>query len=201
MKRFISYLGAAVVLVYLLTPELAVTGDKMKGKNVLIDFRDTDNNEWYVVNDGVMGGVSQSSLKRTGEDTGIFAGVLSLENNGGFVSVRADIGRSDLSAFNGLEIRVRGDGRTYQLRVRIDDRFDGIAYRAYFETREGEWNTVRVPFNEFLPTFRGRILRDAPELDPSIIHQVGFLLADKKPGPFSLEIDYVRAWDDTDPKL
>jgi monofunctional biosynthetic peptidoglycan transglycosylase len=194
MNRLIAYFGAALASLFLFVPELAETGKKM---DTLIDFSDTDSVEWYVVNDGVMGGVSRSSLKRTGRGTAIFSGMLSLENNGGFASVRANVGRRDLSASTGLEIRIRGDGRTYQLRVRTDDRFDGIAYRTYFETLEGEWNTVRVPFSEFLPTFRGRILRSAPELDPSRVRQIGFLLADKKPGPFSLEIDFIRAWDRT----
>ena len=161
----------------------------------LIDFDDTDSTRWYAVNDGVMGGVSQSNIRRTGEGTGVFAGVLSLENNGGFASVRAVVGRRDLSDDAGLEIRVRGDGRTYQLRLRTDDRFDGIAYRAYFETSDGEWTTARIPFAEFVPTFRGRTLTDVPPLDTSRIHQVAFMLADKKPGSFSLEIDFVRPWE------
>ena len=78
------------------------------------------------------------------------------------------------------------------MRLRTNDGFDGIAYRAHFETLDGEWTTKRIPFDEFLPTFRGRTLRDAPPLDTSQIRQLSFMLADKKPGPFSLEIDFVR---------
>jgi monofunctional biosynthetic peptidoglycan transglycosylase len=165
-----------------------------KRKN-LIDFSDADRGEWYVVNDGVMGGVSRSDIRRTDKETGVFEGVLSLENNGGFASVRVVVGRYDLSAYAGLEIRVRGDGRTYQLRLRTDDGFDGIAYRANFETRDGEWATTRISFDQFLPTFRGRTLSDVSPLATSRIHQVSFMLADKKPGPFSLEIDFVRTWE------
>jgi len=161
----------------------------------ILDFSDADRSEWHVVNDGVMGGVSQSEIRRTDHGTGVFSGVLSLENNGGFASVRAAVGPRDLSACKGLEVRVRGDGRTYQLRLRTDDRFDGVAYRAHFETRAGEWITVRIPFGQFLPAFRGRTLVDAPPLDRSRIHQVAFMLADKKPGPFALEIDFLRAWE------
>jgi len=161
-------------------------------KNI-VDFNDADPKEWYVINDRVMGGVSSSNIRHTGRGTGVFAGVLSLENNGGFASVRIDVGRCDLSMFTGLEIRVLGDGRTYQLRLRTDDLIDGIAYRANFGTRTGEWLTTRIPFDQFLPTYRGRVLSDQPPLDTARIRQVGFLLADKTPGPFSLEIDFVRA--------
>ena len=166
----------------------------MSSPKRLIDFSDADRSEWYVINDGVMGGVSRSEVRRTDHGTGVFAGVLSLENNGGFASVRAVVGQCDLSAYTGLEIRVRGDGRTYQLRLRMDDRIDGIAYRVHFETRDREWITTRIPFDQFLPTFRGRTLIDAPQLDVGRIHQLAFMLADRKPGPFSLEIDYVRSW-------
>lgn len=163
----------------------------------LIDFSDADSARWYVVNDGVMGGVSRGDMQRTAHGTGIFAGSLSLENNGGFASVRVALEHHDLSSYAGLEIRVRGDGRTYQLRLRTDDDFDGIAYRAEFETVDGEWKTTRIPFIRFLPTFRGRTLKDHPPLDRSQVHQLAFMLADKKSGPFSLEIDFVRTWDST----
>jgi len=166
----------------------------MSNQLTIIDFTDSDKSEWSVINDGVMGGLSRSGIRRTDGNTGIFAGELSLENNGGFASVRASIGRRDLSGHAGLEIRVKGDGRTYQVRLRTNNRFDGIAYRTTFDTRDDEWMTVQIPFEEFVPTFRGRIIKDAPSLDVSQIHQVGFMLADKNPGSFALEIDFVRTW-------
>ena len=167
----------------------------MSEPSTLLDFGDDERVAWSVVNDGVMGGVSRGGIRRTDNGTGVFSGTLSLENNGGFASVRAVIGRTDLSAHAGLELRVRGDGRTYHLRLRTDDRFDGVAYRAFFTTRDGEWLTIRVPFADFEPTFRGRTLSGEPPLDTSRIHQVVFMLADKQPGPFALEIDFVRTWD------
>ena len=160
----------------------------------IIDFTDADRGEWLAVNDGVMGGVSRSDIRRTDEGTGMFAGVLSLENNGGFASVRVALPPQDLSAWEGLEVRVRGDGRTYQLRLRSDNKYDGIAYAAEFETRDDEWTTTHIPFPRFRPTFRGRTLNDVPPLDTSRIQQLAFMLADKNPGSFSLEIDFVRTW-------
>ncbi len=175
-----------------------MSGDAMSQSQNLIDFTDADRSQWYVINDGVMGGISQSVIRKTTRQTAVFAGDLSLENNGGFASVRADVGNQDLSAYSGLEIRVRGDGRTYQLRLRTNDGFDGVAYRAYFDTRDGEWLETTIPFSEFVPTFRGRTLGDQPPLDLSRIQQVAFMLSDKKPGAFSLEIDFVRCSDLSD---
>ena len=167
-------------------------GEKMSAPKNLIDFCGPDSGEWLVVNDGVMGGLSSSGIRGTGEGTGLFSGELSLENNGGFASVRCLVGLTDLSDFDGLVVRVRGDGRSYQLRLRGSDRFDGVAYRAFFDTIDGEWVMARIPFEDFLPTFRGRTLTDAPTLDVSQIAQVAFLVADKQPGSFALEIDFVR---------
>jgi len=185
-------MSRAVVLAVL---TMIISGSDGRGESMnLIDFKDGANVEWYVVNDGVMGGLSQSAIRLTDQGTGVFEGDLSLENNGGFASVRALLGSRDLSAMTGLEIRVRGDGRTYQLRLRNDGRMDGIAYRAEFATEEDRWVTVRLLFDAFLPTFRGRILDDVPALDTARIAQLSFLLADKKPGRFTLEIGHVRAW-------
>jgi len=163
----------------------------MNPPEILVDFSAEDRTEWRAVNDGVMGGLSVSTLRRTDDGTGIFSGDLSLQNNGGFASARAMLGLRDLSAFAGLEIRVRGDGRTYQLRLRTDDRFDGVAYRAEFETRDREWLTVNILFKRFLPTYRGRILTDVPALDTGRIRQLSIMLADKNAGPFSLEVDHI----------
>jgi len=166
----------------------------MGKEKTIVDFSDADLGEWVAINDGVMGGVSRSDIRYTNKGTGVFAGVLSRDNNGGFASVRAALARHDLSKWAGLEVRVRGDGRTYQLRLRSDDGFDGIAYAADFQTRDGEWTIARIPFHHFRPTFRGRTLTDVPPLETSRIQQLAFMLADKKPGPFSLEIDFVRTW-------
>ena len=168
-------------------------GETVKEPQNLVDFS-ADGPGWRVINDGVMGGLSLSGIRRSSDGTGIFAGELSLENNGGFASVRSTIGPRDLSPFYGLEIRVRGDGRFYQLRLRTDQGMDGIAYRASFGTQTGKWFTARIPFEEFLPTFRGRVVDGAPRLDVTRIHQLGFLIADKKTGTIQLEIDYVQGW-------
>lgn len=160
----------------------------------IIDFHDSTGVRWQVVNDGVMGGVSRGGIERSDRETGLFSGRLSLENNGGFASVRALIGPHDLSRFAGLEIRVRGDGRKYQLRLRTDGGFDGVAYRCEFETTADEWTVIRFPFADFRPTFRGRPVPEAPPLDTKRITQVAFMLADKRAGDFLLEIDFVRPW-------
>jgi len=194
MSWKIFILAVVLLAMSLYAPEESAKGEPMSEPKNLIDFREAGDIKWQVVNDGVMGGVSSSGVQPTGRGTGLFTGELSLENNGGFASVRALVGRQDLSRYDGLEIRVRGDGRTYQLRLRTNDRFDGIAYRTHFATRADEWITLKISFAEFQPTYRGRIVPDAPVLDTTTISQVAFMLADKNPGKFSLEIDFVAPY-------
>jgi NADH dehydrogenase [ubiquinone] 1 alpha subcomplex assembly factor 1 len=178
----------------LLTASLAGE-ETMSEKHTLIDFT-AGGPGWQPVNDGVMGGLSRSGFSDSGDGTGIFAGQLSLENNGGFASVRTILQQPDLSAYSGVEMQVRGDGRTYQLRFRNDRRFDGAAYRALFATRPGEWITVRLPFADFVPTFRGRVLSGYGPLDTSDLQQLTLMVADKKAGPFRLELKSIVAYQD-----
>ena len=99
----------------------------------------------------------------------------------------------DLSDASGVVLHVRGDSRRYQLRLRTDKLFDGGAYRALFQPSAGEWQRVTLPWSEFEAVFRGRRLENAPPLDPEAIQQVGFLIADRRPGPFRFEVAWLQA--------
>ncbi|MBD3307813.1 CIA30 family protein [candidate division KSB3 bacterium] len=149
---------------------------------------------WRIINDGVMGGISQSELLMTSAGTAIFRGEVSLENSGGFASVRTMSTDFHLEGYEGLIVRLKGDGQTYQLRLRTDDAFDGIAYRAKFDTQADTWQRVRVAFEDCVPSFRGRVLRDKPPLEGAHIRQIGFLISEKQAGPFHLEIDWIKAY-------
>ncbi len=140
---------------------------------------------WRAVNDGVMGGISTGAMS-VHEHGLLFAGELSLENNGGFASVRRLLDE-DLAATAGVRLKLRGDGRTYQFRVRLDDRWDGVAWRAEFAT-DGSWQILQIPFEAFEPVFRGRRVTGAGPVVAARIGQIGFMIADKSEGPFTLEI-------------
>ncbi len=149
------------------------------------DLRDLAAGPWVVVDDGVMGGRSAGAVS---EDDGltVFSGTLSLENNGGFSSVRLPLSQS-LKGYTGLRIKVRGDGRAYQLRLREGNRFDGVSWGTSFAS-SSEWTTVDIPFARFRPTFRGRAVPQAGPVVAERIGQIGILLGDKNPGAFHLEV-------------
>ena len=145
------------------------------------------------VDDRVMGGVSQSAMRVSG-GVAAFEGELSLEQNGGFASVRSDTASVDLSGSEGIALHVRGDGRTYKLRMRTDAGFDGVSYQASFATTPDAWTTIHLPFEAFQPTYRGQIRSDAAPFDPAKVMSFGLLIADEQVGPFRLEIGWIRAF-------
>ncbi len=151
--------------------------------------------EWRIVNDGVMGGLSKGVLKFTEDGVMKFSGMLSLENNGGFSSLRSGDVDLDLSNDLGLLLKVKGDGRTYQARLTTDETYRGMemSFSAEFQTTKGKWTQIKVPFSAFKGSWRGRDLSDR-RFDPSKIHRIGLLLGDKQSGPFELEVDYIRTY-------
>lgn len=161
---------------------------------VLFDFLDPKQQEsWRIINDGVMGGLSRSKIVFSDRGSVLFQGTLSLENAGGFASVQAEVPTINWKKFAGLLLRVRGDGRRYQLRLRTDQPNQDLSYRAYFDTHPESWIEVSLPFGTFQPVSRGRVLDGAPPLTPEMITWIGFLLADQQAGEFKLEVDWIKA--------
>lgn len=148
---------------------------------------------WYAVDDGVMGGESQSTFSVV-EDEGRFYGEVSLENGGGFASVRRDPNgfESTLADAQGIALTVRGDGRTYQLRLKSTALGDASAYRVKFTPAQNAWETLYFPWAAFEAVRRGTVLSDAPAVTPSKIHQIGFLIADRTAGPFCLQVNRIE---------
>jgi uncharacterized surface protein with fasciclin (FAS1) repeats len=148
---------------------------------------------WQTVLDGVMGGLSTGRIAAGEGGTLRFTGELSLENNGGFSQIRSAVPEGLLAGRSGLAMRVKGDGRTYQCNLRSSRaRLMAGGYERPFATEAGEWIEVEIPFDECVLNSFGRRVRNAPALDPATIESIGITLSDKKPGPFSLEIDWIR---------
>ena len=162
---------------------------------LLLNFRDIDDSgRWMVVNDGVMGGVSRSTVNLHKDGYLLFAGNVSTNHGGGFASIRTDYKNWGIGKHEGLILRVKGDGKTYQFRCRLGNNINQIAYRHYFQTNNDEWQEILLPFNEFLPTYRGRIITNFPELDAKEIKHLGFMISDKQVGDFQLEIDWIGVY-------
>ena len=168
------------------------SGEAPMSETTVFDF-ESHEDPWPNIDDPVMGGLSRSRMT-IDEGIGVFEGVVSLENNGGFASLRSRPAEHDLRGFEGLVLRVLGDGKTYGVRLRTDATFDGVNYQAKLATEAGLWTEARVPFETFRPVYRGRVVRGHPALDSGAIKTFGIIISDKQDGPFRLEIDWIKAY-------
>jgi len=160
---------------------------------LLFDFTGSEGfKSWRTVDDRVMGGVSRSRLF-LGDGYATFQGNLSLENNGGFASVRSPEIEETLEDIEEIHLKVRGDGRSYQLSIRTDRVFDGVRYRTSFETEEDVWKEVVLSLQDFRPTWRGRRVPGAPKLAATDIRSFGFMVTDKQEGQFRLDVEWLGA--------
>lgn len=188
-KRSLTVLVYAFVM---MLSGIAQTSPK-EGAMLLFEFGpETDFDAWRTINDGVMGGVSKSVFMPESDSVAVFKGTVSPENNGGFASVRTSLTNRLSPECGTFVVRVLGDGKTYSLRCRTEERLSGIAYDAPFTTKKGEWTEHHFEIDEFSPVFRGRPVPDAPSLRPKDIRQIGFLIAQKQFGDFELRIDFIR---------
>lgn len=147
-------------------------------------------NNWLIINDGVMGGVS-SSTASTKNGVLEFAGRVRLDNNGGFASVRSNSGQYNLGNFSSFTLRLRGDGKRYGFQVGSRNARN-VLYRFEFNTVVGKWLEVSVPFSALQPTRFGQVL-SSPVFDPSNIEHFGFIIANKRNEDFKLELDWIKA--------
>jgi hypothetical protein len=148
----------------------------------------TNVKEWNIVNDGVMGGISKSSLVLTDAGHGQFLGHVSLANNGGFASIQLNrtIKLSEEKKF--LVLRVKGDGKAYEFRLK-GEISQSESYVHQFTT-SGEWENIKLAISAFYPQFRGRKL-NIPNFHFKSIEQVSFLIANKQEEDFELLIDWI----------
>lgn len=161
-------------------------------ERMLFDFTNEQApDQWQTVNDGVMGGRSDGQFDITDEHQLRFFGTLSLENNGGFASVRSRKATVKLRSGDTIVIRLRGDGREYNLNLYTTSRQTAFSYRTRCETQKDEWIEVRLPLTDFVATAFGRPLENRP-LNPADIAGIGFLIADEQAGPFELQVDWLK---------
>lgn len=183
-------LGALVM-----TVPLAAHPARAQAAELLAEFPEAAKERpWVVVNDNVMGGRSDGAYELT-NDALVFAGRTNT-NGGGFSSIRSQPRSLDLGAFDGIRLRVRGDGRTYILRLTTSVTRGGRlqpSYWASFATEADAWTTVDVPFSALRPRWRGRWL-EGPAFEPTKIETLGLMIYDRLDGPFRLEVDRLEAY-------
>lgn len=157
--------------------------------SVIVDFkRESDTKDWVVINDGVMGGRSQGVFYLSDKGHAVFSGHISLQNNGGFSSVRYAMPVINVEKFSKVVLTIKGDGKRYQFRIKANAS-DYHSYITYFATN-GDWQEITIPFNQMDPSFRGVKVNKA-KYGGTQMEEVGFLIGNKKEEDFSLFIDKI----------
>lgn len=178
------------------------------GKQLLFDFQNPSDDlqeTWGAVDDVVMGGVSESSIRLINK-AALFTGNVSTANSGGFVSVRTRNLPTplNLAEYEGIELRVKGDGQRYKFILRNESKWDGISYCYSFDTQKDQWMNVSIPFADLIPVFRAKTLKDAAPFNPSGICAIQLMLSKFEydgalnpnfaPGSFVLELETIKAY-------
>lgn len=157
---------------------------------LIFDFGSTaDWSAWEIENDTVMGGVSTSKLNRSKEGHAVFTGTVSLENNGGFASMQYHFSPMTISGYTKAVIRLKGDGKDYQFRIKANLR-ERASFIYTFHTT-GDWQTIEIPLNKMEPSYRGNKL-NLPNFNAVQIQEVRFMIGNGKAETFQLEVEKIE---------
>ena len=157
---------------------------------VIFDFnKSAEIQNWLIVDDVVMGGKSSGTFNLNTDGFGVFEGSISLDNNGGFSSVRYRFEKTLVKEYSTVHIKLRGDGKKYQFRIKAKSG-DYYSYISPFQTT-GEWQEIEIPLKDMYPSFRGRKL-DQPNFSDDYIEEITFLIGNKKEEDFQLIIDKIE---------
>lgn len=190
-------------LVKVVSPHISSATSKLifDFTNPTIDLKET----WGAVDDVVMGGVSQSNIKLLNNQA-IFSGIVSTDNNGGFASVRTRnfVNPLDLSDYEGIELKVIGDGKRYKFITRCEGKWDGVGYCYSFDTVYNFPTTIRIPFQDLIPVFRAKTVKEAGKLDSGKVYSMQLMLSkfeydgELNPkfeaGSFTLQVEYIKVY-------
>lgn len=159
---------------------------------ILLDFDEPGDVELFApIDDAVMGGVSSSRMIQAAPGIAAFEGVVSLENRGGFASVRSRARPWETAGASAFLLRLRGDGKHYRFNVRTPSGPEAFRYEAGLELPAGRWTDVEVPVGSLRAKAFGQAVPLAGPPDPARIQSFGFMISDRQDGPFRLEIDWI----------
>lgn len=166
------------------------THSTSSANSTLVSFDSRDERlEWSSLGDQVMGGRSDGTLIHSEEGVGLFHGTVRLDNGGGFASVKADLPEPvDASQWTGIELLAQGDGKTYKIGLRNSTNRRSIVYQHAFTPDTEDWSRIRLPFSEFIPTWRGKTVTDAEPLNLEHLASVSLFVSGRQVGEFQLKM-------------
>lgn len=153
------------------------------------NFSGTPSNNWIVVNDGVMWGLSKWTLI-TQNNALVFAGTINT-NGGGFSSIRSNVADWLLSQSTSIRLSIKTDSRDYKITLR-DQNNRSISHQVSVISKN-TWNfeEIIIPLNSLQPTYFGRNITSTA-FQKEKARELGFILSDGIDGPFKVEIEKIE---------
>lgn len=163
----------------------------MPAKTIYNFNKNSNFEDWTVVDDVVMGGQSAGNYYLSSEGFGVFEGNISLANNGGFSSVRHNLNVAGIKSFNKIILTLKGDAKDYQFRIK-SNLSERHSYISSFHT-SGELQKIEISLEDMYPVFRGQKL-DLPNFSDDSIQEITFLIGNKENESFKLILDKIELW-------
>jgi hypothetical protein len=155
---------------FLLAPAASITASEAIIENFVIQ----PETRWRFFADTVMGGVSTGQVTFVSEDDETHAhmtGVVSTQNNGGFIQIRMNLPEALPAQTTGVRLIVRGNDQRYFVHIRTSGTvLPWQYYQAGFDVTH-DWSEVLLPFTQFKAS--GRLLRSVPR--PVSLKSIGIV--------------------------
>jgi hypothetical protein len=161
----------------------------------IIDFGNSaeKNQEWKLLSDNIMGGVTKSKIEYTNNSV-LLSGNISLDNYGGFSSIKTKYKSVDLSKYNGIKIKFKSTNQKFAFTLEDNQDWTQPNYKREFSSKKDDtWEEVIIYFKDFQEIVIGETTGNMMKSKSlKNIVRMGIMTYEKKEGPFSLEVDYIE---------
>ena len=173
---------------------LGISALQSFGQSSIIDFGNSaeKNQEWKLLSDNIMGGVTKSKIEYTNNSV-LLSGNISLDNYGGFSSIKTKYKSVDLSKYNGIKIKFKSTNQKFAFTLEDNQDWTQPNYKREFSSKKDDtWEEVIIYFKDFQEIVIGETTGNMMKSKSlKNIVRMGIMTYEKKEGPFSLEVDYV----------
>jgi NADH dehydrogenase [ubiquinone] 1 alpha subcomplex assembly factor 1 len=174
---------------------LTLISSPLSEKPLTFDFGNSADKtrDWVLITDNVMGGLSKSEIIYNANSI-LLKGDISLDNFGGFSSIRTKFSQLDLSQYEGVKIKFKSTKQHFAFTLENSQNWTRPNYKNNFHSnKDGTWMVATLYFKDFQENVIGQPTGKQLNLEKlKKIVRIGIITTKKEEGPFSLEVDYIR---------
>jgi NADH dehydrogenase [ubiquinone] 1 alpha subcomplex assembly factor 1 len=179
-------------LIYIM---VCLAANNAAAQNILFDFEQPPQDSaaaWLLFSDAAMRGNSTAEFE-VENNIATFSGVISLKNDGGIAQAISPEQNEDWQLYEGIILRVKGDGKDYILSLQRDPITEGGKHLEHrFATLKDAWTEVKIPFDSLENTYFDTYILSKPiKLDQ--VRYFTFINAYQE-GQFALQIDWIKLY-------